>query len=139
MSLKPKRDLKTVVKAIKKNRGLMYRTALALKVNPRTLYNYAKKHKEVIQQAVDDARGEFVDQCELGLMGAVDREDPWAIQFALKTLGRKRGYIENDPATINAEIVINPYGNLYNRFVSQIGDGESNGSLEPDNPDADKG
>lgn len=139
MLVKPKRDLKTVLKAIRKHKGLMYRAAQALDVTPRTLYNYSKKHPEAIKQAIDDSRGEFLDCTELGLMGAVERDESWAIMFTLRTLGRNRGYIENQSATVNAEIIVNPYGNLHTRFAAQLGAGEGGGTLEQSNPDAIEG
>ena len=139
MLVKPKRDLKTVIRAIKANRGLMYKAAQSLGVDPKTLYNYSKKHPEAIQRAVDDARGDFVDQSELGLMGAVDRDEAWAIMFTLRTLGRNRGYIENQSTTVNAEIIINPYGTVNTRFAAQLGNGEGNGNMEPNDRNVDEG
>jgi hypothetical protein len=139
MLVKPKRDLKTVLKAIRKHKGLMYRAAQALDVTPRTLYNYSKKHPEAIKQAIDDSRGEFLDCTELGLMGAVDRDEAWAIMFTLRTLGRNRGYIENQSTTVNAEIIVNPYGTVNTRFTAQLGNGEGDGNLEPNDRNVDEG
>jgi hypothetical protein len=139
MANKPKRNLKTVIRAIKANRGLMFRAAKALDVDPRTLYNYSKKHPEAIKQAIDDSRGEFVDQSELGLMGAVDRDEAWAIMFTLRTLGKNRGYIESQSTTVNAEIVVNPYGTINTRIVAQLGNGSSAGNSNEGNGDANEG
>jgi hypothetical protein len=48
----------------------------------------------LVEQAKHDARGELLDDCELRLWNAVQRDESWAIAFALKTVGRSRGYGE---------------------------------------------
>jgi hypothetical protein len=55
--------------------------------------NYCKKFPTV-EQAKQDARGAITDEVELRLLAAIRRDEPWAISFYLKTLGRSRGYGE---------------------------------------------
>jgi hypothetical protein len=48
-----------------------------------------------VAQAKENARTEFLDLAELKLWQAVQRGEAWAIAFALRTLGRTRGYGEH--------------------------------------------
>jgi hypothetical protein len=82
-----------VVKALKDARGLCYLAARALKVHPNTIFNYAKRHKQV-QEAIDAARAEMLDVTENKLFDAISAGEPWAVTFALKNLGKDRGYVE---------------------------------------------
>jgi hypothetical protein len=47
-----------------------------------------------VQEAIDSFRGEFIDTAELSLKRAVMAGEGWAVCFALKTLGKERGYVE---------------------------------------------
>jgi hypothetical protein len=55
--------------------------------------NYCKRYPTVAA-AKEAARGELLDVAEVKLWQAVQRGDAWAIAFALKTLGKQRGYVE---------------------------------------------
>jgi len=68
-------------------------TARVLGCSYMTIVRYAKRYKSV-EEALDIKRRELVDLAEMGLRGAVLREEPWAIAFALKTLGKDQGYTE---------------------------------------------
>jgi hypothetical protein len=85
--------LKKVLAAITECRGMVYLAAQKLGVNPRTIYNYRDSKPEV-REAIQTARGQFVDTCELALEEAVLRGEGWAVCFTLKTLGKDRGYVE---------------------------------------------
>lgn len=83
-----------VAAALREKRGLVSLAAGALGCAPQTVYEYAKKYPEV-QQAIDDARDKLVDSAELRLVEAIEKKgEPWAIALVLKTLGKKRGYVE---------------------------------------------
>lgn len=89
-----KRDRYTaqqVIDALKATRGMVYLTAKRLQCNPQTVMNYCKKFPSVAQ-AKEDARGELLDVAEVKLWMAVQRDEAWAIAFALRTLGRNRGF-----------------------------------------------
>ena len=80
---------------------MIHVAARKLGCSPKTVYNYAKRYP-IVQEAVDDERGHFVDTAELGLKRAVLNGAAWAIRFTLETLGKDRGYtkrveVENDP------------------------------------------
>lgn len=82
-----------VIEALHACRGMLYLTAKHLQCNPQTILNYCKKFPSVAQ-AKEDARGELLDVAEVKLWAAVQRDESWAIAFALRTLGRSRGYGE---------------------------------------------
>jgi hypothetical protein len=82
-----------VIEALKASRGLVYIAAERLQCDPDTIMNYCKRYPTV-EQAKHDARGALLDKAEVRLFEAVDRGEGWAICFALKTIGRTRGYAE---------------------------------------------
>jgi hypothetical protein len=90
---KPKWTAKEMITALKEAQGMIYVAARKLGCDPKTVYNYAKRHQSV-QDAINNERGEFVDTCELALKRAVLAGEGWAVCFALKTLGKSRGYVE---------------------------------------------
>lgn len=93
MGAKPKFTAQQIIEALNQTKGMIYLAAKKLHCSPVTVYNYAKRYKSV-QQAIDDNRGEFIDVAELALARAVQAGEGWAVCFALKTLGKKRGYVE---------------------------------------------
>ena len=94
-----------VVDALKATNGMVYVAARKLGVCAKTLYNYAKKYPKV-QESIAEERGHFLDVCETRLMGAVERDESWAIAFALKTLGKDRGYVEKHQIEHEGEVVL---------------------------------
>jgi len=44
------------------------------------------------------ARETVLDKAETRLFNAIERDEPWAIAFCLKTLGKRRGYHESREA-----------------------------------------
>lgn len=86
-----KRHVRQIVKAVTACRGMVYKAAEMLGVTPVTIYKYAKRFPEV-QEAISNARGGVLDTTELKLFDAIERGDAWAIAFALRTIGKHRGY-----------------------------------------------
>ena len=82
-----------MIDALKATRGLVYLAAKALGCDPDTVQSYCKRFPTV-ERAKHDARGTLLDVAEERLWQAVQRGDAWAITFALKTLGKGRGYVE---------------------------------------------
>lgn len=82
-----------IITALKETMGLVYLAAKRLGCNPSTIFNRANKFP-TIRQVIDDERGHIIDEAELKLHNAILKEEPWAIQLALRTLGRNRGYVE---------------------------------------------
>jgi hypothetical protein len=55
-----------------------------------------------LREIRDDAREEVLDIAEFGLKICISNREPWAIQFALRTIGRARGYVE--PSKVSVEL-----------------------------------
>lgn len=90
-----------VIQAIQETKGMLTIAARRLNCDPRTIRNYIERHPTVAQ-AFKEQREGFLDTAELALMKAVQEGEAWAVSFALKTIGKSRGYIEriqveNDP------------------------------------------
>jgi hypothetical protein len=82
-----------IIDALTRSRGMVYVAARLLDCSPLTI----KKRIEVsdkVRETVDAQAELFVDTAELKLIESVNNGDSWAIQFALKTKGRSRGYVE---------------------------------------------
>lgn len=82
-----------IIEALEKSRGMVYVAARLLRCDPATVKKRIAE-KPAVAQVVDDHSELFVDTAELKLIEAVNNGDSWAIQFALKTKGVRRGYSE---------------------------------------------
>ena len=82
-----------MITALKAASGMVYVAARKLGCSHTTIYTYAKRYPSV-QDAINEERGYFVDTCEIALQRAVLAGEGWAVCFALKTLGKDRGYVE---------------------------------------------
>ncbi len=80
-------------------------TALILKCDRTTVYRYAERFPAV-RKLLEEKRADLVDLAETGLYRAVLSEQPWAIMFTLKTLGRDRGYSERHEFVTPSETVL---------------------------------
>jgi hypothetical protein len=100
-----KHDRETVIDAIKgegvfaksgvdmSSFGNVSNVATRLKVTRATVYSYMERWKTV-EDAMMDERNSFLDLCENKLASEVNKGNITAIIFALKTIGKSRGYIE---------------------------------------------
>jgi hypothetical protein len=79
--------------AIVQANGLIMVAARNLKLTRDAIYKRAKS-SEKVKEAIKMAREELIDLAESRLRVAVLNGEPWAIQLALKTLGKERGYVE---------------------------------------------
>lgn len=82
-----------ICEALLVENGLVTRAAERLGCNPSLIWDRAKAEPEV-QAAIDQAREKVLDLAESGLIRALTEQEAWAIAFALKTIGKKRGYVE---------------------------------------------
>ena len=89
---------KQVADTLIETRGMVFLAAKKLGCSDDTIYNYAKRYKAV-GDALRQQRGQFVDMAELKLWNAVNEGEAWAVQFALRTLGKERGYVERQEVT----------------------------------------
>jgi aspartate oxidase len=90
---KPSFTTAQIIDALTKSRGMVYIAAKALQCSPRTISRRAETNKDV-RTAIEASRGEVLDVAEVALMAAIQRQESWAIAFALRTIGRHRGYVE---------------------------------------------
>jgi hypothetical protein len=59
-----------------------------------------------LRQVVEDARQSIVDAAENALLAAVVEKQGWAVCFALKTLGKSRGYVEQMDQQLSGQVEI---------------------------------
>lgn len=98
-----KYTVKEMCAAIKASNGMVTKAASLLGCSPNTIYAYAKKYPSV-QEALEYHREFIVDLAESKLLGAVNRNEAWAVRLVLQTLGAKRGYVEKiEHGTTNGE------------------------------------
>lgn len=95
---KPKFTVEAIVKALVDCKGMIYLAADKVGCHADTIYERAKT-SPAIRAAMKTERGRFVDASELKLHNAVMNGEPWAIQMALKCLGKDRGYVERQEVT----------------------------------------
>ena len=93
MAAKNKFSTETVIKALKKARGIKAVAAKILGCDRHTVDNYIKRHPTVAK-AYQEQRETLIDVAEGKLITKLDADESWAIKFVLTTLGKKRGYVE---------------------------------------------
>ncbi len=87
-----------VAEAIADTRGFITYTARRLGCSRGTVYSYINKY-QICKDAVADARAGFLDLAELTLYNKIKDGDITATIFALKTLGKDRGYSQRTEHT----------------------------------------
>ncbi len=80
-----------IVSALEQSHGLITIAAASLGCSRATIHNYAKRYPTV-KETLYWQRRELCDIAMHALWQAVEREEPWAILFVLKTFGADRGY-----------------------------------------------
>ena len=91
-----------VAEALTKAQGMVTVAAKLLGCSPDTVDSYVRKFA-VCARAKHDARNAVLDEAELRLLAAIRRDEGWAIAFALKTIGRSRGYGERLDLSISIQ------------------------------------
>jgi len=87
-----------MVAALQEAHGLVLVAATRLGCSTDTIYRRADRFASV-RNALQSARDEIIDLAEAKLYQAVQAGEPWAIALVLRTLGRKRGYVERQEIT----------------------------------------
>ncbi len=82
-----------VTVALKDTRGMVAVAARKLGCDRQTIYNLAKTD-DGVREALVEAREFTTDTAELSLFSAIQKGEPWAVCFYLKTQGKNRGYVE---------------------------------------------
>jgi hypothetical protein len=100
----PRYTATQVADALRATRGMVYLSAKRLGCDPNTIMAYCRRYPTV-EQAKQEARGELLDAAEVRLWDAVLRGEHWAICFALRTLGKSRGYSEHLNVQLSIEAV----------------------------------
>jgi hypothetical protein len=100
-----------LVTALRRAKGLIYHAAGRVGCDPDTFYDRARKSDRVAA-AMRATRGEVIDTAESKLFRAIEKGEAWAVQFALRTIGRDRGYVERSEVhqsggvTVVTEVVV---------------------------------
>lgn len=102
MAGKPKFTDAQIVAALKDTHGMIYLAAQKIGCDPATIHRRTHASAKV-KQAVESHRGELIDVAEVALMSAVQSKQPWAIAFALRTIGRHRGYVEKNETVLSGD------------------------------------
>ena len=82
-----------MIKALYKHKGNISLSCTAAKIGRNTFYEWLKKDK-ALAEAVENIKEYAIDTVEDALMKRIADGDTTAIIFYLKTIGKKRGYIE---------------------------------------------
>jgi hypothetical protein len=116
-----------IVAALKKKKGLVYHAADAIGCNPDTIYERAKT-SPAVADAIRTARGKVVDTAEEKLFEGVEAGEQWAVVFALKNLGKDRGYYEKSEVEHSGRnrLVIEEQ-----EYTGDGGDGQPGGPAAP--------
>lgn len=94
-----------VIEALRATRGMVALAAEKLQCDRNTVYNYIEEYPEV-KEVVESCRDKMLDVAEIKLEEAIRQGQPWAITFSLKTIGKKRGYV--DKQEVSAESAQQP-------------------------------
>jgi hypothetical protein len=98
---------------------MVYLAAERLHCDPQTVLNYCKRYPSV-EAAKVAARGALLDVAEVKLWQAVQRGEAWAIAFALKTIGRTRGYGERLDLSLTIERAATLVAGQYGLSVDEV-------------------
>jgi hypothetical protein len=88
-----KKSKKAIIEALRLNQGFISKTAEMLDMSPTNLCNYIRRDAK-LQQVRDEVRSKLLDFTENKLIEKIKEGEGWAICFALKCLGKERGYVE---------------------------------------------
>jgi len=87
-----------MIDALRAAKGMAHLAAKHLGCSHTTVYNYIERYPTV-RQAQEDESGKMGDMCELKLYDAAQNGESWAVQFALRTKFKNRGYVERTEVT----------------------------------------
>lgn len=94
---------KAAVESHYKNNGNVSATCRAVNIGRTQFYQWKKDDKE-FAAAIDNVTDFCIDKVEDALMGQIEKGDTTAIIFYLKTIGKKRGYVERSEQHITGQI-----------------------------------
>lgn len=95
---------KTFIESYKKTFGNVSQACRASKISRQTFYNWKDEDDKFLSEIINAEPDEmFVDFVENALQKKILSGDTTAIIFALKTKGKKRGYVERQEFNHNFE------------------------------------
>ena len=124
----PRISDETLIELISKYKGFVTAVCKAADMSRQNFYKRMHKSEE-IQDALFNAREEIIDMAESKLIRLIEELNPQAIMFALKTIGRDRGYIEKqeiDQTQKVINIIEVPKLDAYEPTIDEITDTEIN-------------
>lgn len=80
-----------VAGALRASHGIVKYAARKLHCARGTIYRYMREFP-ALKTVRREAKGDLLDDAEVGLADAVRQRQPWAIRLVLLTLGKDRGY-----------------------------------------------
>lgn len=92
-----------MIETLRETRGMKGPAARRLGCSWTTVDNYVKRHPTVAA-VLEEERAKFLDTTELALQKKIQEGDTTAIIFALKTIGRHRGYVERFEVMVEQEM-----------------------------------
>lgn len=95
-----------IIEKVKKHKGIIYLACEEIELPRSTFYLWYNNDNE-FKSEIDSIREIIVDLAEKKLMDLVEEGDTTATIFTLKTLGKKRGYIEKQEiinTNLNVEV-----------------------------------
>ncbi len=90
------------LKAIDKSGGYVSLIAERVGCAPKTVYKWISKDEDV-REAIEKEKLKQIDHAEGKLQSLIQKENPTAIIFYLKTQGKDRGYVERQEVAGVAE------------------------------------
>lgn len=84
--------------ALRKANGYITIAAQLIGCDPNTIRRRVAG-SPALQQLISDLTDRRLDTAELALDSAIGRGEGWAVCFFLKTMGKKRGYVERQEVT----------------------------------------
>lgn len=94
-----------IIEQLRRASGNVAHTARTLGLDRASLSNRIQR-TPALRQVVEDARQAIVDAAENALLAAVVEKQGWAVCFALKTLGKSRGYVEQMDQQLSGQVEI---------------------------------
>jgi hypothetical protein len=120
-------DKETLVDALDKCMGNMSAAGRMLGVSWEAVKNAVARFE--CQSIIDGYRERMCDNAESSLGRAVINGESWAVQFTLRTLGRKRGYVERTEVSLDGVVRVGIAETMTDDQLARIALGSSEGAI----------
>jgi hypothetical protein len=95
------RSKPVIIQQLREASGIVAVAAQRMNVSRRTLSNWIREDEE-LQQILQDCRDEILDVAEGQLVVAIKAGSEKSVHFALRTIGRSRGYGDRVDTTVSS-------------------------------------